>query len=638
MTRSDGGPLSFASTPTVLRNGKGEDVTNYFILDTGASGNTLFFYITPTKPIGGGDYTAHFYATGDGASIHLPATVSVPSACDSTCGGDSSNMSITADPPSISMSVGDTEYSSLRVTGKNLSTYTILNPIVSENIEDFVGVSKEGSQGSERLKVYTLSGTPSNWTGNGTVRVSAQGKDTKGADLSASTDVSVRIGDSYPPQSSPNPTPNPGSSFDFSISPYRASVEEAGGSAVYTATASGFSNIPMNASVCNGMYRSLSAYTADNAKISASVGANRYSNSSCIFDITVNASSGASVGITNFTASAYLDDSSGNSVGETADFSLDVLKGAEPECTLSVDPSSGMIPFSPSFEVSATGGRRSYRESDFSIDFGDGSSTTGSSASHTYSSDGTYTATGSVSDGVNTASCSALVDVQPEPDYEARLVPEYRVIEPGGEAVYALRITRNRSFHGPVSVKVTGLVARLVSPNPEFRVSVSPAVIPASSDEAEIRIATDKLIFQGKYPFLAETESQAIGKKHDVAGTMYVGYSNKLTDEQKKNDIENKPTGPCGCKIAAKRVGNLDYYRWGCFGATVPKNIFIYALQGGSFSILQPAATWPTSDASAKPRSGVSGTVQYGVGCYADGKDINPFGTSGGETSSGGSR
>jgi hypothetical protein len=300
-------------------------------------------------------------------------------------------------------------------------------------------------------------------------------------------------------------------------------------------------------------------------------------------------------------------------------------------CSLTASPDSGIAPLTSAFSLGASGGTGSY--SNYSIDFGDSASASASSASHTYSSEGTYTATGSVSDGTNSATCTTVVDAQPEPDYSISLSPSSdQFVKPGASLSYTLSVSRTKSFNGPVWVKVSGLAAGLKSPySPELSGSASPAIIPASGDSSQITISADQLAFTGRYSFTVETGNDTIGKYHDVSAVFYV-YT------ESKDPTQITKTGPCGCKIAAKRVSpTVVQYRWDCASAAASKNIFLYTKQGASYRILQGsvvATSNPGLKTDSLPASG--GSAQYGIACYADGKDVNAFGSSGGETNAGG--
>jgi PKD repeat protein len=76
--------------------------------------------------------------------------------------------------------------------------------------------------------------------------------------------------------------------------------------------------------------------------------------------------------------------------------------------TCSADPQSGVAPLDVAFTSTPSGGTGSYS---YAWDFGDGGTSTSQNPTHTYNNPGTYTATVTVNDGLQSAQCSKSITV-----------------------------------------------------------------------------------------------------------------------------------------------------------------------------------------------------------------------------------
>lgn len=162
-----------------------------------------------------------------------------------------------------------------------------------------------------------------------------------------------------------------------------------------------------------------------------------------------------------------------------------------PTAAFSGTPRTGEAPLSVAFTDLSLG-----VPTNWSWDFGDGSTSTLQNPTHTYGTPGTYAVTLTVSNavGTDTKSEPAYIDVTaPTPDFSLAVSPPTAAVVRGFATTFTVSIAPVNGFSGPVDLAVTGLpVGATASFTP------NPVGVPAETT-ATLSIATSSTTKQGAY-------------------------------------------------------------------------------------------------------------------------------------------
>ena len=167
--------------------------------------------------------------------------------------------------------------------------------------------------------------------------------------------------------------------------------------------------------------------------------------------------------------------------------------GTALQASFTFTPSNPQTGQTVSFTGTASGGVPPYG---FSWTFGDGSSSTGNPASHSYSAAGTYTTTLTVSDTSGaTTTASNTITVRATPDFSMASNPNSLTVIPGSSASSTITLTSFNGFSGTI------ILTESVAPSGPTATSNPSSVnlAPDGSATSQLAVATSTLTQPGSY-------------------------------------------------------------------------------------------------------------------------------------------